>query len=120
MITAIDTNVLVALWDHDEKLNSAALTALDNAFAAGRLVISGAVFAELMAFPKRTEKFLNDFLGDTQIEVDWATDEKIWRSAGRAFKHMQIADESSYRMGHAGSWPTFLLGPMLLKTATVY
>jgi predicted nucleic acid-binding protein len=86
MITALDTNVLVALWDRDDALNSAALTALDGAFAEGRLVISGAVFAELMAFPKRTEGFLNDFLSDTQIAVDWTTDESIWRTAGRAFR----------------------------------
>lgn len=85
MITALDTNILVALWDSDDALNSAALTALDDAFSRGSLVISGAVFAELMAFPKRTEGFLNDFLTDTQITVDWATDETIWRTAGRAF-----------------------------------
>jgi predicted nucleic acid-binding protein len=86
MITALDTNVLVALWDRDDALNSAALTALDGAFARGRLVISGVVFAELMAFPKRTEEFLTDFLSDTKIAVDWTTDEIIWRTAGRAYR----------------------------------
>lgn len=86
MITALDTNVLVALWDRDDVLNSAALAALDNAFARGRLVISGAVFAELMAFPKRTQEFLDDFLGDTEITVDWNSSENIWRIAGKAFR----------------------------------
>lgn len=86
MITALDTNVLVALWDRDDALNSEALTALDDAFALGSLVICGAVFAELMAFPKRTESFLNDFLADTQIAVDWATEKAIWTAAGRAFR----------------------------------
>ena len=86
MITALDTNVLVALWDRDDTLNSAALTALDDAFARGSLIISGAVFAELMAFPKRNEEFLNDFLTDTEIAVDWTTNENIWRAAGRAFR----------------------------------
>lgn len=86
MITALDTNVLVALWDRDDALNSAALAALDDAFARGSLIISGAVFAELMAFPKRTEAFLKEFLGDTQIAVDWTTDESIWRTAGKAFR----------------------------------
>ena len=57
MISAIDTNVLVALWDRDDTLNSAAQAALDTAFARGKLVISGAVFAELLAFPRRTESF---------------------------------------------------------------
>lgn len=86
MISAIDTNVLVALWDRDDSLNLAAQTALDAAFARGKLVISGAVFAELLAFPRRTESFLNRFLQDTGIAVDWFIDESIWRTAGMAFQ----------------------------------
>ena len=86
MITALDTNVLVALWDNDYALNSAALAALDDAFARGGLVISGAVFAELMAFPERTEGFLDKFLADTQVSVDWISNETIWRTAGLAFR----------------------------------
>jgi hypothetical protein len=86
MITAIDTNVLVALWDRDDTLNSAAQLALDAAFARGKLVISGAVFAELLAFPRRTETFLDRFLKDTGIAVDWTTDESLWRVAGKAFQ----------------------------------
>ena len=86
MITALDTNVLVALWDRDDTLNSAAQAALDDAFARGKLIISGAVFAELLAFPRRTEAFLDQFLKDTGITVDWTTDESIWRVAGKAFQ----------------------------------
>lgn len=85
MITALDTNVLIALWDDDDALNSAALTALDNAYERGGLIIGAAVYAELMAFPRRTEKFLDKFLADTQVSVDWAISERIWRTAGRAF-----------------------------------
>lgn len=86
MITAIDTNVLVALWDRNDTLNSAAQAALDAAFARGKLVISGAVFAELLAFPRRTETFLDEFLKDTGIAVDWTTNESVWRVAGKAFQ----------------------------------
>ena len=86
MITALDTNVLVALWDRNDTLNSAAQAALDAAFARGKLVISGAVFAELLAFPRRTETFLDEFLKDTGIAVDWTTDESVWRVAGKAFQ----------------------------------
>ena len=86
MISAIDTNVLVALWDRDDTLNSTVQAALDAAFARGTLVISGAVFAELLAFPGRTESFLNQFLKDTGIAVDWSTDESLWRAAGKSFQ----------------------------------
>ena len=86
MITAVDTNVLVALWDRDDALNSTAQAALDAAFARGKLVISGAVFAELLALPHRREAFIEEFLGETGIGVDWITDEAVWRVAGRAFQ----------------------------------
>jgi len=86
MITAVDTNVLVALWDRDDALNSTAQAALDAAFARGKLVISGAVFAELLALPHRREAFIEEFLGETGIGVDWIIDEAMWRLAGRAFQ----------------------------------
>jgi len=50
-----------------------------------RLVVSGPVYAELMAGPLRDETSLDMFFGDTGIEVDWAMDEDIWREAGRAY-----------------------------------
>jgi len=86
MITAVDTNVLVALWDRDDALNSTAQAALDAAFARGKLLISGAVFAELLALPRRTELFIEEFLRETGIDVDWITDEAMWRMAGKAFQ----------------------------------
>jgi predicted nucleic acid-binding protein len=109
MITSIDTNVLVALWDRDDALNSIAQTALDSALARGRLVISGVVFAELVAFPQRTEEFIDQFLGDTRIAIEWAINESMWRAAGRAF---QAYVKRRYRQGAAG--PRRLLADFLI------
>jgi len=86
MTTAIDTNVLIALWDSDPKLNAFAQQALDSAQAKGALVIAGAVYAELLALPGRTEKMLDEFISGTGIRVDWESDERVWRAAGRAFQ----------------------------------
>ncbi|HUZ96328.1 MAG TPA: type II toxin-antitoxin system VapC family toxin, partial [Edaphobacter sp.] len=86
MTTAIDTNVLVALWDTDPQLNSAVHKALDSAQARGALVITGAVYAKLLALPGRTEKMLDEFFGATGILVEWQLSEQIWRTAGRAFQ----------------------------------
>jgi len=86
MTTAIDTNILVALWDTDPQLNSAVQKALDSAQARGALVITGAVYAELLALPGRTEKMLDEFFGATGILVEWQLSEQIWRTAGRAFQ----------------------------------
>ena len=86
MTTAIDSNVLVALWDPIDTLNLAAQSALDAALNKGRLIAPAPVFAELMAFPTRTEVFLDSFFRETGIEVDWRLDAQVWRSAGRAFQ----------------------------------
>jgi len=59
--TAIDSNVLIALWDVDDALNREAQAALDQALAHGKLVVPAPVFAELLAFPQRTEGFLQAF-----------------------------------------------------------
>ena len=86
MTTIVDTNVLVALWDRDEALNSAAQAALDAAHAQGGLVVPAPVFAELLAGPGRSEPFLDSFFTETGILVDWGLGEKVWRGAGRAFQ----------------------------------
>ena len=86
MTTAIDTNILIALWDRSRSLSSAALIALEAAFRRGPLVIAAPVFAELLAAPGRTEPFVDAFLDDTAITVEWELDEAVWRSAGRAFQ----------------------------------
>jgi len=86
MTTAIDTNVMIALWDENAALSSAAQTALEAAFHRGNLVVAAPVFSELMAAPARSESFVNSFLEDTGITVDWDLDEAVWRAAGRAFQ----------------------------------
>ena len=86
MITAIDTNVIVGLWDANDALHLAAFDLLEAASSRGGLVICGAVFGELLASPGRSEKFIDKFLTDTQIRVDSDTTEAVWRAAGRAFQ----------------------------------
>jgi predicted nucleic acid-binding protein len=86
MTTAIDSNIIVALWDRDHSLNEAAQAALDSALARGRLVVPAVVYSELMALAGRSESFLDTFFRATTIAVDWNLDEQTWRLAGRAFQ----------------------------------
>jgi predicted nucleic acid-binding protein len=86
MTTALDTNVVIALWDKDSALSLAAQTALDTAFNRGTLVAAAPVFAELIAAPGRSEAFVSSFFEETGIGVDWELPEQVWRSAGRAFQ----------------------------------
>jgi predicted nucleic acid-binding protein len=86
MTTVVDSNVIVALWDSDDDLSAAAQSALDSTLDRGSLVVPAPVFAELMALPGQTETFLDKFFQETDVVVDWALDERVWRFAGRAFQ----------------------------------
>jgi predicted nucleic acid-binding protein len=86
MTTVIDTNILIALWDIDPQLNTAVQKALDHAQGRGPLVVPGAVYAELLALPGRTEKMLDEFFAATGIRVEWESSEQVWRVAGRTFQ----------------------------------
>jgi predicted nucleic acid-binding protein len=109
MIIAVDTNVIVSLWDRDASLSSAAQSGLDAALARGGLVVSAPVFAELMACPGRSEDFLQSFFRETGIAVDWNLDETVWRVAGRAFQTY-----AARRKRHGDSAPRRILADFMI------
>lgn len=109
MTTAIDTNVLVALWDTDETLNRAAQRALDDAQNHGALVISAPVFAELVAFPARNAAFVDAFLNETGIAVEWNLEEGVWRLSAEAFQKY-----ASFRRKNRGIGPRRILADFLI------
>ena len=84
MRTAIDTNIMSALWSV-EPLASEVAGLLGRAYREGGLVICGAVYCELLAHPKVTVSFADGFLAETHIVVDFGLDDAIWREAGRTF-----------------------------------
>lgn len=86
MRTAIDTNILLAVWS-DEPAAVNIAQQLWNARSYGALLISPVVYAELLAHPKSTESFVNGFLSETGITVDFAIEELTWVEAGRRFAH---------------------------------
>jgi predicted nucleic acid-binding protein len=109
MTTAIDTNVLVALWNEDDTLNTQARSALDAALGRGSLVIAAPVFAEVLAAPSRNEAFLDSFCRETGITVDWNLDEAVWRAAGHAFRAYV-----GRRKTHRGAAPRRILADFLM------
>ena len=96
MRTAVDTNVISALWSR-EPLAGRMSTLLGQAHAAGALIISGAVYAELLAHPLAEEAFVRQFLSDTHIRVDFELDENVWRKAGQGFSAYAKRRRSSGR-----------------------
>ena len=80
MKTAVDTNVFVALFSGDADASAAAQAALEEARAGGPLGIAPAVYAELVA--GRDEAFVERFLSEKDIEVDWDQNREVWSTAG--------------------------------------
>jgi predicted nucleic acid-binding protein len=108
MRTAIDTNVLSGLWSKEPSASDIARN-LGNAKAEGGLVVSGPVYAELLAYPKATESFVNDFLADTGITVDFEFQQPVWVEAGRRFARYAKQRRRSARQG-----PKRLLGDFII------
>ena len=109
MTTAIDSNIFIAFWDASDALNSLAQSALTAAWNRGSLVVAAPVYAELLAFPGRSEAFLDAFLRETGITTEWEMDEAIWRTAGRAFQTY-----AARRKRHQGSSPRRILADFLI------
>ena len=95
MTISIDANVISAVWNPEDVMNVVATEALGKLLGTDRLLISGVVYAELMAGPLRDEATLDHFLADTGIEVDWVLEEAIWREAGRAYTGFALRRKSS-------------------------
>ena len=84
MRTAIDTNIISALWSR-EAVSARMAELLGRAQNDGGLVICAPVYAELLAHPKAAPSFVDEFLLRTHIVTDFLLDEAVWRKAGSAF-----------------------------------
>lgn len=84
MRTALDTNVLSALWSK-EPVSARVVEVLERVKVDGGLVVSGPVYAELLAHPKATETFVNNFLADTGIAIDFDIERSVWIDSAQRF-----------------------------------
>ena len=109
-MTAIDTNVFIALWDKDDVFNLAAQQALDEALDAGLMLIAALVYAELLAGPSRNEKMLDEFFAQAEIQVDWDIPERVWRMAGAASQALSVRRRVSKGNGPRRIIADFVIG----------
>jgi predicted nucleic acid-binding protein len=116
MRTAIDTNVLSALWSA-EPLSAAMSDALEEAGAAGALVICPVVYAELLAHPKASTDFVNEFLTETDISIDFPVGEPVWREVAARFSKYAIRRRSSRRGNAKRLVADFIVGAHALIRA---
>ena len=84
MRTSVDTNVLSALLSAEPGAEKIAKV-LHDAQGHGTLIICGAVFAELCAYPKISMDFVERFLTSTGIIVDFSMGEIVWREVAKRF-----------------------------------
>ncbi|MGB6691383.1 MAG: type II toxin-antitoxin system VapC family toxin [Terracidiphilus sp.] len=108
MKTAIDSNVLSAIWS-GEPMAEKAVERLGTARDEGALLISPFVFAELLAYPGATEAKLREFLDDTDIVIDEKLHSQIWVEAG-----LRLARYAHRRRLSLGVGPRRLLTDYLI------
>ncbi len=112
----MDTNVFIALFSGDEKTSSVAQEALEEARAGGPLGISPAVYAELVA--GRDAPFVERFLSEKGIGVDWDLDRDVWSVAGE--RYGEYARARRRQRGDSGPrriLADFLIGAHALRRA---
>jgi predicted nucleic acid-binding protein len=116
MRTAIDTNILSALWSR-EPLAANMAKILGDAKNEGGLVMGAPVYAELLAHPKVTEGFLNKFISDTGIAMDFKLGQQVWVEAGRRFARNAKRRRRSGREGPKRLLADFIIGSHALEKA---
>lgn len=84
MKTAVDTNVLSAIWG-DERTAMEVSERLTAWQAVGSIVICGTVFAEALGAPMADEGRIRGFLEESRIEIDFELGDMGWTEAGRRY-----------------------------------
>jgi predicted nucleic acid-binding protein len=85
MRSAIDTNILSALWSAPAEARAARDLLLD-AKSLGGLVICAVVYGEVLAHPNADAATVDRFLIETGIVVDLAFSREAVHQAGRAYR----------------------------------
>jgi predicted nucleic acid-binding protein len=108
MKTAVDSNVLSALWS-TEPSAPRVWNELKNARSLGAIVICAPVYVELCAHPVATRDLIDKFLAETSIAIEFSLDEEVWRKAAEGF-----GAYAARRRKASGSSPKRLLADFLI------
>lgn len=94
MRTAVDTNIISAIWTKESNL-SEILEQMQVSRHMGGLAICPIVYMELCAHPRATVEDVQTFLIDTDITVDWELPRKVWDFAADAYSQYAIRRRQS-------------------------
>jgi predicted nucleic acid-binding protein len=85
-MTALDSNVLIALWDSDPIISQSASLACQKIQQNDVIGVCGPVFAELLGQPGRTIIRIRHLLEAADIQIDGDFGEIDWLTAGQAYE----------------------------------
>ena len=108
MRTAIDSNVLSAIWSSEPSAPQL-VQSLARARSNGALVISGPVFSEIHAHPRLTSDLIQEFLEGALISVDFQLSENVWRETG-----IRYGRYAARRRKSGGSEPRGLISDFII------
>ena len=94
MRTALDTNIISAIWTREQNLPEI-IEQLKVTRSLGSIVICPVVYIELCAHPRATLNDVLSFLADTDIAVNWEISRKVWDHAANAFSQYAIRHRKS-------------------------
>jgi len=94
-MTALDANVLIALWDTDPVISQSASLACQKIHENGPIGICGPAFSELMGQPGRSSTQIQRLLESAEIKIDWEFTEPDWLAAGHAYQGYVARRKSS-------------------------
>lgn len=116
MRSAIDTNVISAIWTAQPEQHEAKLL-LTEANSRGALVVCGIVYAELLAHPLVKPAVTDSFLETVGIELDCAFDKTVWREAGIRYRAYAERRRKAKAAEHRKSLSDFIVGAHALMRA---
>ena len=108
MRTALDTNVLAAIWGNEPSV-PILLPKLGRAESEGALLICPLVSAELHAHPWVSAQDLDRLLESTRIAADTRVEQQVWREAGLRYRSY-----SERRRRSGGGSPRRLLADFVI------
>jgi predicted nucleic acid-binding protein len=85
VITAVDTNVISAIWANEPNASSAE-SLLTDCYARGPLVLCPIAYSELLCHPAIEPSGAEKLLADADVRIDCDFDQTIWREAGIRFR----------------------------------
>jgi predicted nucleic acid-binding protein len=109
MRTAVDTNILSAVWRPESNARELA-EALSQWRAVGSLVVSGAVYAEALASPHSDEAFVFKFFDETELTVDYEMGKDAWQLAGTRYRQYAERRRKSERPLEKRLLADFIIG----------